>query len=101
MAKASGERVVVVGSGPRFASGISHYTYLLSCTLAEEYNVSALLMRRLVPERFYPGRDHVGAAVAGSVVYPPEVSVYDGVDWYWGPSLTRAFRYLDRSVPRW
>jgi glycosyltransferase involved in cell wall biosynthesis len=95
----AGERVVVVGSGLHFASGISHYTYLLSSTLASEYNVGALLMRRLVPERIYPGRDHVGAAVAGSVTYPPEVSVYDGVDWYWGRSLTGALRYLDEQRP--
>jgi glycosyltransferase involved in cell wall biosynthesis len=94
-----GERVVVVGSGLHFASGISHYTYLLSSTLAGEYNVGALLMRRLVPERVYPGRDHVGAAVARSVTYPPEVSVYDGVDWYWGRSLREALRYLDEQRP--
>jgi glycosyltransferase involved in cell wall biosynthesis len=95
----AGERVVVVGSGQHFASGISHYTYLLSTTLAEEYSVGALLMRRLVPERIYPGRDHVGAAVADSVTYPPEVSVYDGVDWYWGRSLTGALRYLAERRP--
>jgi glycosyltransferase involved in cell wall biosynthesis len=33
------------------------------------------------------------------VVYPPDVPVYDGVDWYWGPSLTEALRYLDRQRP--
>jgi glycosyltransferase involved in cell wall biosynthesis len=95
----TGERIVVVGSGLHFASGISHYTYLLSSALAGEYSVGALLMRRLVPERIYPGRDHVGAAVAGSVTYPPEISVYDGVDWYWGRSLTEALRYLDEQRP--
>lgn len=93
------ERVVVVGSGLHFASGISHYSYLLTTTLAREYDAGALLMRRLVPERLYPGRNHVGAAVAGSIVYPPEVSVYDGVDWYWGRSMTRALRYLDEQRP--
>ena len=95
----SNERVVIIGSGWRFASGISHYTYLLSCALKDEYDVGALLMRRLVPRRLYPGRDHVGAAVATAVVYPPDVPVYDGVDWYWGPSLTNALRYLDRQRP--
>lgn len=95
---ASGERLVVVGAGWHFASGISHYTYRLSCALAEEYPVGTLLMRRLVPRRLYPGRDRVGAPVA-SAVYPAEVPVYDGVDWYWGPSLTRALRYLDQQRP--
>lgn len=93
------ERVVVIGSGWLFASGISHYTCLLSSALAEEYDVGVLLMRRLVPRRLYPGRDHVGAAVANAVVYPSDVTVYDGVDWYWGSSLTNALRYLDRQHP--
>jgi glycosyltransferase involved in cell wall biosynthesis len=96
--QASQDRVVVVGSGFHFASGISQYTYRLSSALADEFPVGALLMRRLVPRRFYPGRDRVGAALA-SAVYPPSVAVYDGVDWYWGPSLTRALRYLDRQRP--
>jgi glycosyltransferase involved in cell wall biosynthesis len=93
------DRVVVIGSGKLYASGISHYTYRLSSALADEYDVGALLMRRLVPRRLYPGRDHVGAAVANAVAYPPGVPVYDGVDWYWGPSLTGALRYLDRQRP--
>lgn len=95
----SSERVVIIGSGVRFASGISHYTYLLSCALNGEYSVGALLMRRLVPRRLYPGRDRVGAAVASAVAYPPDLPVYDGVDWYWGPSLTNALRYLDHQRP--
>ena len=96
--QASSDRVVVVGSGWRFASGISQYTYRLSSALADEYPVGTLLMRRLVPRRLYPGRNHVGAPVANAV-YPPNVPVYDGVDWYWGPSLTRALSYLDRQRP--
>jgi glycosyltransferase involved in cell wall biosynthesis len=93
------ERVVVVGSGTHFASGISHYSYSLTSALASEYDTGALLMRRLLPERFYPGRNHIGTAVAGSIVYAPEVSVYDGVDWYWGGSMAGALRYLDEQCP--
>ena len=95
---ATEDRVVVVGSGWLFASGISHYTYRLSSALAGEYPVGTLLMRRLVPRRLYPGRNHVGAAVAGAV-YPASMPVYDGVDWYWGPSLTHALKFLDRQRP--
>ena len=93
------ERVVIIGSGSHFASGISHYTYLLSCALKDEYEVGALLMRRLVPRLLYPGRDHVGVSVATAVVYPSDMPVYDGVDWYWGPSLTKALKYLDHQRP--
>lgn len=96
--RSSQDRVVVVGSGWRFASGISHYTYRLSCALAEEYPVGTLLVRRLVPRRLYPGRDRVGANALSSD-YPPHIPVYQGVDWYWGPSLSRALRYLDRQRP--
>ena len=55
-------------------------------------------MRRLVPRRLYPGRNHVGAAVA-SAAYPASMPVYDGVDWYWGRSLTHALKFLDRQRP--
>jgi glycosyltransferase involved in cell wall biosynthesis len=92
------DRVVVIGASWLFASGISHDTYRLSSALAEEYPVGTLLMRRLVPRRLYPGRNHVGANVANAV-YPANIPVYDGVDWYWGLSLTRALRYLDRQRP--
>ena len=50
--RSSNERVVIIGAGLRFASGITHYTYLLSCALKDEYSVGALLMRRLVPRAF-------------------------------------------------
>jgi len=93
------ERLVVIGSGWLFASGISHYTCLLTSALSDQYDVGALLMRRLVPQRLYPGRDHVGVAVANAIVYPPNIPVYNGVDWYWGPSLTNALRYLDQQQP--
>jgi glycosyltransferase involved in cell wall biosynthesis len=88
--------VVVVGAGWHFASGISHYTYRLATALAEELPAGAILMRRLVPLRLYPGRAHVGAP---GLPYPPGVPAYDGVDWYWGPSLSGALRYLDQHRP--
>jgi glycosyltransferase involved in cell wall biosynthesis len=96
--RTSRDRVVVIGSGWRFASGISHYTYRLSCALADEYPVGALLMRRLVPRYFYPGRNHVGASVVRAA-YPAHIPVYDGVDWYWGRSLSLALRYLNWQRP--
>jgi glycosyltransferase involved in cell wall biosynthesis len=96
--RSSRDRVVVIGSGWRFASGISHYTYRLSCALADKYPVGALLMRRLIPRHLYPGRDRVGAQEL-STAYPAHIPVYDGVDWYWGRSLARALHWLDRQRP--
>ncbi len=89
---------MVIGSGWRFISGISHYTYRLSSALAEECAVSTLLMRRLVPKRLYPGANRVGANVTDAV-YPAHIPVYDGVDWYWGPSLTGALKFIDQQRP--
>ena len=64
-----GTRVMVVGSGWHMTSGISHYTYRLSTALAARHQVSALLMRRLIPRRAYPGAARVGAPVSDAV-YP-------------------------------
>lgn len=92
-------RICVVGSGWRFTSGISYYTCrLVTAFSAERYPVGALLMRRLVPRRLYPGRDRVGAPVS-RLAYPDGVPVFDGVDWFWLPSIIRAVRFLRRQRP--
>jgi len=64
--------VLVIGSGWRFTSGISHYTYRLAAALADQCQVSALLMRGLVPKRLYPGKQRVGADVTDAVYHTLE-----------------------------
>lgn len=91
-------RVVVVGSGWRFLSGISYYTCRLSNALASEYEVGAILMRQLLPTRLYPGRGRVGVAL-NQLAYDPSVRVFDGVDWWAAPSLIRAVRFLRSFRP--
>ena len=93
-----GTRVMVVGAGWHMTSGISHYTYRLATALAERHQVSVLLMRRLIPRRVYPGAARVGADVTHAV-YPEQVPVYDGVDWYWGRSMRGAIEFMDRERP--
>ncbi len=93
-----GPVVCVIGSGTHFISGISYYTYYLSDVLSQRYRVSVILMRRLIPKRFYPGRDRVGAPITeldASTVAP----TFDGVDWYAIPSLFRAGRFLKEQDP--
>jgi glycosyltransferase involved in cell wall biosynthesis len=97
-AQQQGTRVMVVGSGWHMTSGISHYTYRLAVALAERHQVSALLMRRLIPRRAYPGAARVGTAVTDAA-YPEHVPVYDGVDWYWGRSMHGAIEFIDRERP--
>jgi glycosyltransferase involved in cell wall biosynthesis len=95
---AESRRVCVVGSGWRFTGGLSHYTCRLANALADQADVSVLLMRRLLPRFLYPGRARVGAKLA-SLDYDRRVDVYDGVDWYWLPSLIGALRRLRRNRP--
>ena len=88
--------VVVVGSGWHFLSGISYYTCRLSNALAGRFDVGAILMRRLLPERLYPGRERVGQPLS-ELRY--EVPVFDGVDWWALPSLIKAMRFLRGRKP--
>lgn len=93
-----GYRVCIAGSGARFLSGISYYTLRLANQLAESHDVSVVLMRRLLPRFLYPGHKRVGKPLT-KLTYAPSVSVFDGVDWYWLPSIFRALAFLIESKP--
>jgi glycosyltransferase involved in cell wall biosynthesis len=97
-AAGGGLRVCVVGSGTRFVSGISYYTYYLSDALHETFDVSVILMRRLLPRRFYPGRKRVGAHIT-DIQTSNIAPTFDGVDWFAVPSLFRAGRFLHERKP--
>ncbi|WP_375387382.1 glycosyltransferase [uncultured Amnibacterium sp.] len=91
-------RVMVVGAGWRFTSGISYYTCRLTNAFSEVTDTSAVLMRQLVPTRLYPGRARVGRAV-NTLQYVPEVHVHDGIDWFWGRSMRDAVRFITSERP--
>ncbi len=91
-------RVCVVGAGKRFMSGISYYTLHFANALAQTHKVSVVLMRQLLPTRFYPGRKRVGANLS-NLEYDPTIPVFDGVDWYWIPSILRTLVFLIREHP--
>jgi len=95
---ARGPRVLVIGSGWRFTSGISYYTCRLTNALAAVTPTRAILMRRLVPTALYPGRARVGTVV-NDLQYDERVEVFDGVDWFWGRSMLRARRFIRRDPP--
>jgi len=86
-------RVCVVGSSTHFLSGISYYTTYLVTALQPHADVSAVLMRKLLPRRFYPGRSRVGTSLT-SMSVSELVPTYDGVDWYLFPSLIRAWQFV-------
>ncbi|NAZ81080.1 glycosyltransferase [Kineococcus sp. R8] len=97
-AQTGAPRVLVVGSGWRFTSGISYFTCRLTNAFAQVTPTSALLMRRLVPTALYPGRARVGSVV-NDLEYAPDVDVFDGVDWYWGRSAPAAAAFLGQQRP--
>jgi glycosyltransferase involved in cell wall biosynthesis len=88
----------VIGSGWRFLSGISYYTCQLSNALAQGHRVSVILMRRLLPRRAYPGRSRVGTRLT-RLRYRDDIACFDGVDYYWMPSILGAVRFLRRQRP--
>jgi glycosyltransferase involved in cell wall biosynthesis len=93
-------RVCVIGSGTRFLSGISYYTIRLANALVPSHRVSAILMRQLLPTRFYPGRKRVGERIT-RLECDPAIQVFDGVDWYWLPSMLRALAFLIGQRPQY
>lgn len=90
--------VCVVGPGTRFLSGVTYYVTRLSNVLARRMPVSAILMRQLIPTFLYPGRRRVGAAIT-ETSYAPSIAVFDGVDWFWVPSIFRAIWFMVRHRP--
>ena len=91
-------RICIVGAGTRFLGGISYYTLHLINALAQSHDVSAILMRQLLPTRLYPGRERVGANLT-RLEYAPSARVFEGVDWFWLPSMVRALAFLVRERP--
>ncbi len=90
--------ITIVGAGTRFLSGMSYYTIRLANAFASRHRVSVITMRRLLPARFYPGRDRIGAPLT-RLTYEPTIQVHDGVDWFWFPSLLGALVNLVRRKP--
>ncbi|HLH60445.1 MAG TPA: glycosyltransferase [Ktedonobacteraceae bacterium] len=91
-------RICVVGAGTRFLGGISYYTLHLVNALASNCTVSAIVMRQLLPTRLYPGHRRVGT-ITTQLAYDSRARVFDGVDWYWLPSMLRALLFLRRERP--
>jgi glycosyltransferase involved in cell wall biosynthesis len=96
--KRSGHQVLVVGPGTQFLSGVSYYTWQVVKSLSTEYQTSVILLKNLIPKIFYPGRKRVGEELA-SIEYEPSCPTYDGIDWWWIPSIFRAIAFLVHRRP--
>jgi glycosyltransferase involved in cell wall biosynthesis len=93
-----GPKVVLVGPSKRFLGGISYYTYGLAGALAKRCDLAVLLIRRLMPVHLYPGGRRVGQALS-EITLPAGVPVFDGLDYFWGPSALGARKFLRRQKP--
>jgi glycosyltransferase involved in cell wall biosynthesis len=91
-------RIMLIGPGFRFLSGLSVYTCSLANALADAHDVSVVLLDRLIPARLYPGGHRVGQALT-SMDYDPRVRRAGTIDWYWGPSARRITRELMADPP--
>lgn len=84
-----------MGPDTHFLSGITYYTYGLLQTLSEDFAVSAILLRRLLPSRFYPGQARVGTRLT-NIRLPDDIQEVVRLDWYWGEGMPAAIRLLRR-----
>lgn len=88
----------MVGPGKAFLSGMTYHTYALVSALSEHGPTQAVLLRDLVPRRFYPGRSRVGSDLS-HLRLPPTVRRAERVDWWWGPGMVEALWMLVRRPP--
>jgi len=91
-------RVCIIGPSKRFFSGISAYTICLANALSRGNNVSAVLLRKLLPEFLYPGKGQI-AREDHLLQFAPEITSFDGMDWYSPLSWFKAFQFLRKQGP--
>jgi glycosyltransferase involved in cell wall biosynthesis len=91
--------ICLVGPGWKFTSGISYYTCRLANAIDDQHGTSVILLRRLLPKRFYPGKQRVGLQRA-RMSFRPNIRVHDGIDWWWGRSLAKALKFLRGQRPK-
>ena len=78
--------------------GLSVYTCRLANALAEEHDVSVLLLDKLIPQRLYPGGARTGQSLT-DLTYRDDIARLGTVDWYWGAGIARAVSELKRVRP--
>ena len=91
-------KICVVGSSKRFFSGITAHTIFLANALAEQNEVSVILLRKLLPQFLYPGRKHIGKDDY-LIEFAKNVDIYEGMDWNSPLSWFRAYRFLKQRSP--
>jgi len=92
-------KICIIGPGKLFLSGITHYTLSLANNLLnKKFDISLILFRKLLPTAMYPGKAHVGRDIT-KINVKGSIKVFDGVDWYWLPSMFRALLFSKKKTP--
>ena len=91
-------KICVIGPSKKFLSGITYFTIGLSNALKKKHDVSVLHLRNLIPSFLFPGHKRVGDKIS-KVTLDKSINVYEGIDWYWIPSIFKAIRFLKKENP--
>jgi glycosyltransferase involved in cell wall biosynthesis len=86
-------RIAILGPSPRFLSGISYFTMRLANALAPQNQVTAVLFRKMLPARLFPGWRRVGSDIT-ELDFAPGVRVQEMLDWYNPFTWVTAYRTL-------
>ena len=86
-------RIAILGPSPRFLSGISYFTMRLANALAPGNQVTAVLFRKMLPARLFPGWRRVGSDIT-DLDFTPGVQVQEILDWYDPFTWVTAYRTL-------
>lgn len=89
-------KVAIVGPSKKFISGISYYTMHTANALSKKFDVDAILLRNLVPKFLFPASERVGKQITDTD-FDKKVKVYNGIDWYWFPSIFAAIRRISKA----
>jgi glycosyltransferase involved in cell wall biosynthesis len=105
--EAVGERnwkIVVMGPSTRFLSGITYFTIRLANALTEIGEVDALLFRKMLPLKLFPGWKRVGKMQTKEHFTAP-VRVFELLDWYNPVTWMKAYKITRSSdaliLPWW
>lgn len=91
-------KICIVGPSKKFFGGVSAYTVRLANALAVQNEVTALLLRNLLPKFLYPGKDHVGR-YNPALKFVPDIRAFEGMDWDSPLSWSGAYRFLNKERP--
>ncbi|MEK6918373.1 MAG: glycosyltransferase [Nanoarchaeota archaeon] len=91
-------KICVVGPSKHFLSGITYFTIGLANELSKKNEVSVIHLKKLLPRFLFPGKSRVGSNIS-DLELNKKIDVYDGINWYWFPSMFKAISFLKKENP--